>query len=185
MSVLNHRPKPGRFSSVAVRRGRPVGITLRRQLQRLVIAEAILNGAHNTAIAQRLGVSRSWASREANAPETRAFLSCLVERNSAKIAQMLANALETLNRAYDATMVVRVSQVDIEIPDHRIRLEAAGLFIRLVTILGTRQSKVADRPAEVEKTRDVPTESSSRPTRRDYRAQFSAVRLLIRILSKL
>jgi hypothetical protein len=98
---------------------------------------------------------------------------------------MLTNALETLNRAYDATMVVRVSQVDIEIPDHRSRLEAAGLFIRLVTILGTRQSKVADGPAEVEKTRDVPTESSSRPTRRDYRAQFSAVRLLIRILSKL
>jgi hypothetical protein len=97
---------------------------------------------------------------------------------------MLANALQTLNRALDATMVVRVSQVDIEIPDQRIRLEATKLFIRLVTTVGTRQSKVADRPAEVEKTRDVPTESSSRPTRRDYRAQFSAVRLLIRILSK-
>ena len=63
-------------------RGRPAGMTRMRILQRLIIAEALLQGLKIAAVARRLGVSRSWASREANAPQTRLMLAALLESGS-------------------------------------------------------------------------------------------------------
>jgi hypothetical protein len=56
-------------------------MTAARMLQRLVIAEAIFQEAKIAAIARRLGVSRSWAGREANAPQTKVLLTALVEQS--------------------------------------------------------------------------------------------------------
>jgi hypothetical protein len=65
------------------------GMTRERILQRLIIAEALVQGVRIASIARRLGVSRSWASREANAPETRLMLAALLEKNARRMGQLL------------------------------------------------------------------------------------------------
>jgi len=55
-------------------------MTTARTLQRLVIAEALVQGTRIATIARNLRVSRSWASREANAPQTRVMLATMLNR---------------------------------------------------------------------------------------------------------
>jgi hypothetical protein len=90
-----------------MKRGRPPGMTSARILQRLIIAEAIVQGSKITALAQRIGRSRSWVSREANAPETRLMVSALIERQADTIVQMILEALTTLDDALDASELLR------------------------------------------------------------------------------
>ena len=52
------------------RRGRPPGHSAPRLMKRIVIAGAVLQGVKIAQVARDLGVSRSWASREAHDPET-------------------------------------------------------------------------------------------------------------------
>ena len=113
-------------------RGRPAGMTRGRILKRLIIVEALVQGIKIAAVARRLGVSRSWASREANAPETRLMLVALFERHAQRMGQLLDQALTTIEVALQATKQIRFSGQVLEIPDHRIRLEAAGLLVRLL-----------------------------------------------------
>src|SRR3981189_259953 len=65
--------------TIARRRGRPPGLTVNRIMKRFIIIEAILAGIKIVTVARHLGVSRSWASREANAPGTRNLLAELLE----------------------------------------------------------------------------------------------------------
>ena len=53
------------------KRGRPAGLTEARIDKRHIIVGAILAGIKIAAVARQLGVSRSWASREANSSGTR------------------------------------------------------------------------------------------------------------------
>jgi hypothetical protein len=135
------------------RRGRPPGITPARTLQRLLIAEAILNGTRIATIARRFGVSRSWTSREANAPETRVMLTALVEKRADHIQHLIVHALEVINHAFGATKVIRRSRHEvIVVPDHRIRLEAVHLFLKLLAT-GSFESQYragAERGREVQ-----------------------------------
>lgn len=81
-------------------RGRPAGMTRGRILQRLIIAEALVHGVTKAAIARRLGVSRSWASREANSPQTRLMLAALMEKNAPqRIGQLLDQGLTAIEDA--------------------------------------------------------------------------------------
>ena len=61
------------------RRGRPPGLTESRITKRYIIAGALLAGIKIAAVARQLGVSRSWASREANAPGTRNLIAVLID----------------------------------------------------------------------------------------------------------
>ena len=65
--------------TMARRRGRPPGLTLARIEKRFIIAEAVLAGIKIAAVARQLGVSRSWPSREANAPGTGKLIAELLE----------------------------------------------------------------------------------------------------------
>ena len=62
------------------RRGRPTGVGRCRQRARHVIADGIVSGKPVAAIARELGVSRSWASREAHAPETCELVDALADQ---------------------------------------------------------------------------------------------------------
>jgi len=68
-----------------------------RLLKRLIIAEALVQGSSIAAVARHLGASRSWVSREANAPETRPLFSALLERHAESITQRINNAFTTLD----------------------------------------------------------------------------------------
>ena len=110
-------------------------MTPSRLLKRLIIAEALVQGSSIAAVARHLGASRSWVSREANAPETRPLFSALLERHAESIAQRINNAFTTLDNAMEASKLVRSKTRAWEVPDHRRRLEAVALFIRLMKVL--------------------------------------------------
>jgi hypothetical protein len=63
--------------------------------KRYIIAAAVLAGIKIAAVARQLGVSRSWASREANAPGTRTL-----------IAELLDARREQLSALFDRTLKV-------------------------------------------------------------------------------
>jgi hypothetical protein len=164
-------------------------MTSGRILKRLIIAEAIVNGSRIAAVARELGVSRSWASREANAPETRLVVADLFERNAEKINGLIRQALAVIQNGLDATKLLRSKTRAWEIVDHRTRLEAVHLFIRLMATGAfdhlpppSRGSRPIPRPECHDEPREVdPQNIGSRP---DYKVQFAAVRALIRILAK-
>jgi hypothetical protein len=78
-------------------------------------------------------VSRSWASREANAPGTRVLISKLFEANRERLRAVLARTLDVIEDALRArdTVVVKDALVDAG-PDHYARLGAGKLFLRLL-----------------------------------------------------
>ncbi len=71
-------------------------MTRARTLQRLVIAEALVQGTRITTIARNLRVSRSWASREASAPQTRVMLACMLNNRAESIARLIDHALDAM-----------------------------------------------------------------------------------------
>jgi transposase-like protein len=68
---LTTAPAPAR------KRGRPPGMGRRRIGKRFAIAQAVVSGKPIASIARELGVSRSWASREAHRPGTMAMIHAL------------------------------------------------------------------------------------------------------------
>ncbi len=74
-------------------------MTTARTLQRLVIAEALVQGTRIATIARNLRVSRSWASREANAPQTRVMLASMLN----KLAKTIARPDQLFARATSAS----------------------------------------------------------------------------------
>jgi hypothetical protein len=79
-------------------------------------------------------VSRSWASREANAPGTRCLIAELLEGHREQLKELFRLTLDLIKDAFQARkiFVVRGALVDGG-PDHYARLEAGRLFIRLIS----------------------------------------------------
>src|SRR3954447_20079457 len=78
------------------RRGRPPGHSAPRLMKRIVIAGAVLQGVKIAQAARDLGVSRSWASREAHQPETQRFIRRLKKQDPAVAAGSLHRALQAI-----------------------------------------------------------------------------------------
>ena len=150
--------------------------------------EALVQGTRIATIARNLRVSRSWASREANAPQTRVMLASMLNNRAETIARLIDHAFDVIEDALQAVKVVRQwpSNRQIEVPDHRIRLEAAGLFLKLfcLPVFRTGQSAIASSMARHPQVAHTSEQRPSTPSGADYKARFEAVRLLIRMLSK-
>jgi hypothetical protein len=71
-------------------------------------AGALIVGITVAAAARQLGVSRSWASREANAPGTRSLIAELFEANSERINAVLDQMLAVIEAAFQARKIVLV-----------------------------------------------------------------------------
>jgi hypothetical protein len=86
------------------------------------------------AVAWQLNVSRSWASREANAPGTRLVIAEVFEANRERISALFDRTLALIEGALQArdTVVVKGALVDGG-PDHYARIEAGGLVLRLLS----------------------------------------------------
>src|SRR3954447_2812767 len=78
------------------RRGQPPGMTASRLIKRIVIAGAVLQGIKIAQVARDLGVSRSWASREAHQPETHRFIARLKKQDPETAAAFFRRALKTI-----------------------------------------------------------------------------------------
>jgi hypothetical protein len=86
------------------------------------------------AVAQQIAISRSWASREANAPGTRLLISELLAANRERISAVFDRTLDLIEDAIEArnTLVVKGALVDGG-PGHYAGLEAGQLVVRLLS----------------------------------------------------
>jgi hypothetical protein len=108
-------------------------MTLDRIRKRHIIATAIIAGLKITFVARQLGVSRSWASREANSAGIRNIIGDLIRANIEKVRQVFREALDVIQQAFQARKIyVRKGRIIQGGPDHMVRLEAVTVFINLL-----------------------------------------------------
>ena len=90
--------------------------------------------ANSPPVARQLGVSRSWASREANAPGTRILIAELLDYQRERLSALFDQTLDLIKDAFQARKIFVVRGVVVDGGhDHYARLEAGKLFIRLIT----------------------------------------------------
>jgi hypothetical protein len=81
-----------------------------------------------------LDLSRSWASRETNAPGTRLLIAKLLEPRRERLSALFDKTLDVIEDAFQARKIFLVRGVVVDGgPDHYARLEAAKLVLRLVS----------------------------------------------------
>src|SRR3954466_2328893 len=78
------------------RRGRPPGHSAPRLMKLIVIAGAVYHKIKIAQVARDLGVSRSWASREAHRPETQRFIRQLRKQDAETAVGSLQRALKAI-----------------------------------------------------------------------------------------
>jgi hypothetical protein len=119
------------------RRGRPPGLTKARIDKRYIIAGAIIAGLKIAAVARHLGVSRSWASREANAPGTRIFIADIFELRRERVNALFDQTLDVIEEAMKARKFLVVNRVLVDVrPDSYAQLEAVRMFTLLMRHAG-------------------------------------------------
>jgi hypothetical protein len=86
------------------------------------------------AAARQLGVSRSWASREANAAGTRILIAELLAPHRERLNELFSLTLDLIKDAFQARKIFLMRGVLLDGgPDHYARIAAAKLFIRLIS----------------------------------------------------
>jgi hypothetical protein len=102
--------------------------------RRLHIAASVVAGRSITATAKELGISREWASRQANAPETRQLIVSLLAGELERVHQLFDEALKAIQQALHARRrgLSEGEVVDLG-PDHYARLAAVGRLVQILT----------------------------------------------------
>jgi hypothetical protein len=105
-----------------------------RIAKRCIIAVAVLAGVKIATAARQLGVSRSWASREANAPGTRLLIAQLLAPHRERLGVLFDQTLDVIEGAFQARKIFLVKGVVVDgRPDHYARLEAVKMFVQLLS----------------------------------------------------
>jgi hypothetical protein len=82
-------------------------------------------------------VSCSWASREANAAGARVLIAELLAPHRDRLSRLFDQMLDVIEDAFQARKIFLVKGVVVDGgPDHYARIEAAKLFIRLLSSRG-------------------------------------------------
>jgi hypothetical protein len=85
------------------------------------------------AIARQLGVSRSWASREAIAAGTRLLIAQVFEPHREQLKELFSLTLDLIKDAFQARKIFVVRGVIVDgWPDHYARLEVAKMVVQLL-----------------------------------------------------
>jgi hypothetical protein len=101
--------------------------------KRYIIAAAVISGIRIAHIARQIGVSRSWASREAHSPGVRSILAQLIEKPKERIGRLFDQSLTAIEEALQARRVyLRPGQIVDGGPDHYARLRAVAVFTKLL-----------------------------------------------------
>ncbi len=96
----------------------------------------MVDGRTLAEIARNEGISREWASREANSPETRQIIVDLVARHRPAIDELFELSIEAIRSALQAQghHISQYGQV-IELgADHYARMTAVGRLWKLLTV---------------------------------------------------
>jgi hypothetical protein len=112
--------------------------------RRIQIATAVVAGQSITATARQLGISREWASRVANAPETQQIIASLANAHLERLYDLFDAALTVIERAYRARRrkVLNNGEIIDVGPDHYARLAAFGRLVQILTA-GSQPSATA------------------------------------------
>jgi hypothetical protein len=140
------------------KRGRPRGIGRCRTRKRFAIANAVVAGKPIAAVARELGVSRSWASREAHAQGTCEVIEILANEHAAAIDVLLEATLNVIKDVLQARKVKRVRGKVVDLgPDHCLRMKAVGLYSRLVEATQIEEAAGQARPSTPTRQWEPPT----------------------------
>ncbi|MEO8630274.1 MAG: hypothetical protein ABI612_19580, partial [Betaproteobacteria bacterium] len=102
-------------------------------MKRFIIIGAMLTGIKIATVARQLGVSRSWASREANAPRTRNIIAGILELRREQLEALFDRTLDVIDDAMNARKLSVVNCVLVDVgPDRGVRREAVDMFRRLM-----------------------------------------------------
>jgi hypothetical protein len=113
----------------------------------MIIAEAVVAGKPIATVARQLGVTRSWASREAHASETGALIDQLMVRNKDWLEKLFVSALDAMDVLLQAQKILYADRKPAALAaDHRTRLEAVGLYTKMLKIIGTIQTSASAAP---------------------------------------
>jgi hypothetical protein len=98
------------------------------------IAAAVVAGRSITATARELNISREWASRQANGPETQQLIVSLLAGELERVHQLFDKALKAIQQALHARRrgLSEGEVVDLG-PDHYARLAAVGRLVQILT----------------------------------------------------
>jgi hypothetical protein len=102
--------------------------------RRLHIAASVAGGRSIAAAARELGISREWASKIANAPETQQIIASLAQAHAERIYDLFDQALRVIQQAFRArrTAIRKGEVIDLG-PDHYARLAAVGRLVQILT----------------------------------------------------
>jgi hypothetical protein len=107
---------------------------VRTTARRRKIAAGLIAGKAIAQVARETGISRQWASREAQQPETRIELAGLLGSQHAKLERLVARAVAVIGAAMGATKVAAIKDggtVDLG-ADHYARLQAVKRLLELI-----------------------------------------------------
>jgi hypothetical protein len=101
---------------------------------RIEIATSVAAGQSITATARQLGISREWASRIANAPETQQIIASLVNTQLERLYDLFDAALTVIEQAFRARRkgISKGEVIDLG-PDHYARLASVGRLVQILT----------------------------------------------------
>ncbi len=107
-------------------------MTLERIRKRYIVAASLIRGLKVAEIACQIGVSRSWASREANSPGVRAIIAEMIRDNWERDAGLVLTSFHDDRRRNAGANRAKAGIVDGR-PDHYLRLKevAASILTRL------------------------------------------------------
>jgi len=126
------RPRPGR------KRGSKDVRSVARARRRAVIAAAAVAGKPLAAVAREEGISRTWASQEAHAPETELLIAHLLDIHQERVARLVGQALDVIEAGLKAEPKDKA--------DHPMRLLAARRLLQFT--LAGRVAKPAEEKLE-------------------------------------
>ena len=102
--------------------------------RRIQIATSVAAGQSIAATARQLGISREWASRIANAPETQQIVASLVNAQLERLYALFEAGLTVIERAFRARRKVMNKGEIVDLgPDHYARLAAVGRLVQILT----------------------------------------------------
>jgi hypothetical protein len=122
----------------------------KRQIRRQKIAAKVVAGKPIAEIAREEGISRTWASQEANAPGTRVLIADMIDRHRDEMAELGGLAIKAVREAFEAKKIL-IDKFGVEVdcgPDHYARLGATKRYIEL----GLAGRKGAEKEQDIKMT---------------------------------
>ena len=101
-----------------------------RTRKRYIVAASLIRGLKVAEIARQLGVSRSWASREANSPDVRNIIAQLIRDNWERDAGLVLTSFHDDRRRNAGANRAKAAIVEGR-PDHYLRLKEVAIKLRL------------------------------------------------------